>query len=348
MEHSYEYGVDVSVPNWRTLRDCPINKPLESFEFSKLIIKFLRHHTVKRHRYSNPRLRFRINDYGYAFLEDLLVYVNDNRASIRRRITGSDHPSLVVLSLRDLLAILRTEKPRYIVIGKRSRVDESTFVIVPWMVRAIEGHSSAMPYLANIATPITEEHTDWITAICHGTRLANLPSILRCGLNPMQRQSVMFAPFPHWDPRLGPGQRSGADDWDVIVFLRVNLSVMGDLTLTPPVPKLPLSLLGETGTINVPTVVSPVYFEKVVSKIAVTNLDRQFEGAHVPRGGDVTAPSSDAGHLDFGLAEGYQSECFHLSPQNNVIVIFHHEFRNKKIYGYVGGRDRTQIRRCRW
>ena len=73
-------------------------------------------------------------------------------------------------------------------------------------------------------------------------------------------------------------------------------------------------------------------------------MDLQFEGAHVPRGGDVTASSSDVGHLDFGLAEGYQSECFHLSPQQNLIVIFHHEFRNKKIYGYVGGRQRIQMR----
>jgi hypothetical protein len=223
-------------------------------------------------------------------------------------------------------------------------VEQDSFTIVPWMVRAIEGHSSAMPYLANIATPITEDHIDWITAICHGTRLAYLPSILRCGLNPMERQSVMFAPFPHWDPRLGSGQRSGANDWDVIVFLRTYLSVMGDDTQTPPVPPLPMFLMGDTGTINVPTVVSPMYFEKVVSKIAVTNLDLQFEGAHVPQGGDVTAPSSNVDHLDFDLAEGYQSECFHLSPQHNVIVIFHHEFRNKKIYGYVGGREQIQIR----
>jgi hypothetical protein len=60
-------------------------------------------------------------------------------------------------------------------------------------------------------------------------------------------------------------------------------------------------LLGDTGTINVPTVTSPIYFEKVVSKIAVTDLDLQFEGAHVPQGGDVTAPSSNIDHLDLTL-----------------------------------------------
>ena len=90
-------------------------------------------------------------------------------------------------------------------------------------------------------------------------------------------------------------------------------------------------LLGDTGTINVPTVISPIYFEKVVSKIAVTDLDLQFEGTHAPQGGDVIAPSSNVSPMDLDLAEGYQSECFRLSPQQNLIVIFHHEFRNKKI-----------------
>jgi RNA:NAD 2'-phosphotransferase (TPT1/KptA family) len=193
--HSYEYGVDVRVPYWQARERVPINKPKESFEFSKLIISFLRHHTVRFQRYRSSNLRLRINDYGYTYLEDMLTYVNDNRAAIRRRVTGDSSPSLVVLSLRDLLAILRTEKSRYVVTGKRSMVEQDSFTIVPWMVRAIEGHSSAIPYLASIATPIKEEHIDEITAICHGTRLVNLPSILRCGLSPMERQSVMFAPY---------------------------------------------------------------------------------------------------------------------------------------------------------
>ena len=166
-----------------------------------------------------------------------------------------------MLSLRDLLAILRTEKSRYVVSGTRSMVEQDSFTVVPWMVRAIEGHSSAIPYLSSIATPIKEEHIDDITAICHGTRLVNLPSILRCGLSPMERQSVMFAPFPHWDSRIGTGQRSGAQDWDVVIFLRKHLSIVRDLSQVPPAPKLPMFLLGDTGTINVPTVISLTYFE---------------------------------------------------------------------------------------
>ena len=154
MHHSYEYGVDVRVPDWRTRREVPINNPKESFEFSKLIISFLRHHTVRQQRYRNSNLRLRINDYGYAYLEDMLIYANDNRAAIRRRVTGDNNPSLVVLSLRDLLAILRAEKSRYVVIGKRSSIVQDNFTVVPWMVRAIEGHSSAAPYLSSIATPI--------------------------------------------------------------------------------------------------------------------------------------------------------------------------------------------------
>ena len=86
-----------------------------------------------------------MNDYGYAYLEDMLIYVNDSRAAIRRRITGNDNPSLVVLSLRDLLATLRTEKSRYVVIGKRLMTEQDSFTVIPWMVRAIEGHSSAIP-----------------------------------------------------------------------------------------------------------------------------------------------------------------------------------------------------------
>ena len=145
MYHSYEYGVDVRVPDWRTRKRVPINNPKESFEFSKLIISFLRHHTVRHQRYRNSNLRLRINDYGYTYLEDMLTYVNDNRAAIRRRVTGDNNPSLVALTLRDLLAILRTEKSRYVVIGKRLMIEQDSFTVAPWMVRAIEGHSSAIP-----------------------------------------------------------------------------------------------------------------------------------------------------------------------------------------------------------
>ena len=80
--------------------------------------------------------------------------------------------------------------------------------------------------------------------------------------------------------------------------------------------------LGDIGTINVPTVISPTYFEKVVSKIAITDLDLQFEGAHVSQGGDVTASGGDVFSIDPDLADGYQSECFRLSAQQNLITIF--------------------------
>ena len=132
----------------------------------------------------------------------------------------------------------------------------------------------------------------------------------------------MFAPFPHGGPRAGIGQRSRAHDWGVIIFLRVHLSIVGDPSHVPPAPPLPMFLLGDTGTINVPTVISPIHFEKVVSKIAVADLDLQFEGTPVPRGGDVTAPGSDVFSFDLDLADGYQPECFCLSPQQSLITIF--------------------------
>ena len=68
--------------------------------------------------------------------------------------------------------------------------------------------------------------------------------------------------------------------------------------------------------------ISPIYFEKVVSKISITDLDLQFEGAHVSQGGDVTAPGGDVSSTDPDLADGYQPECFRLSAQQNLITIF--------------------------
>ena len=49
--------------------------------------------------------------------------------------------------------------------------------------------------------------------------------------------------------------------------------------------------------------ISPTYFEKVVSKIAIADLDLQFEGAHVSQGGDVIAPGSDVISFDPDLAD---------------------------------------------
>ena len=140
----------------------------------------------------------------------------------------------------------------------------------------------------------------------------------------------MFAPLPHWDPRIGTRQRSGAHDWDVVIFLRKHLSIVGDLSHVPPAPTLPMFLLGDTGTINVLTVISPTYFEKVVSKIAIADLDLQFEGAHVSQGGDVTAPGGDVFSIGPDLADGWQSKCFRLSAQQNLITIFITSFATRR------------------
>ena len=69
--HSYNYGVDVRVPNWRTMRKSPIVNRNESFEFSKAIIGVLRHHNV-----SGPIL-MRINELGYTYLTDLLTIADE-------------------------------------------------------------------------------------------------------------------------------------------------------------------------------------------------------------------------------------------------------------------------------
>ena len=63
-------GVDIRVANWRTMRKPPIVNRNESFEFSKVIVGFLRHHNT-----SGPVL-LRINELGYSYLSDILGYIN--------------------------------------------------------------------------------------------------------------------------------------------------------------------------------------------------------------------------------------------------------------------------------
>ena len=78
--HSYAYGVDIRVANWRTRPKVPIVNREESFEFSKIIVGFLRHHNA-----SGP-LKMRINELGYAYVSEILGYVNYHRGRVRRRL----------------------------------------------------------------------------------------------------------------------------------------------------------------------------------------------------------------------------------------------------------------------
>ena len=69
----------------------------------------------------------------------------------------------------------------------------------------------------------------------------------------------------------------------------------------------------------------------------MTNISPEFEGAHLQQDGVVTAS-------DLDLASESQPKRFRLNAQRYLIVIYHHLFRDEKIYGYVGGHEQTLAR----
>ena len=180
-----------------------------------------------------------------------------------------------------MLSLFRTDKPRYFLIGKRdSKVTDSP--LRPWMVRAIEGHT-IRGLLTNVTNNMLTERTlDMIPAICHGTRLSSIQSILKEGLSPMGRTAVLFSIFPHWDERVGTGQRSGTDQWDTVVFLNKDLAIKGsrDVGLEP----LPISIAGASGSLNVTSRVLPSYFERIVTKTRELGLPNSLPSSSLGGG----------------------------------------------------------------
>ena len=73
----------------------------------------------------------------------------------------------------------------------------------------------------------------------------------------------MFSAFPHWDLRIGHGQRSGAGQWSAVVFLSMNRVLRGSEArhLHP----LPITIGGSSGTMSINADVLPQYIEKVVA-----------------------------------------------------------------------------------
>jgi RNA:NAD 2'-phosphotransferase (TPT1/KptA family) len=86
------------------------------------------------------------------------------------------------------------------------------------MIRVIEGHSIKMINYLPMAHIITREDMERMPALCHGTSQDAIPSILYSGLRPMGRNNIMFSTFPHFDDRIGVGQRSGFNQADAIIF----------------------------------------------------------------------------------------------------------------------------------
>ena len=80
----------------------------------------------------------------------------------------------------------------------------------------------------------------------------------------MGRQAVMFSVFPHWDPRIGHGQRSGLDQWSAVIFLNKKSVLSGDedRQLKP----LPVFVSGTAGSLGIYGDVLPQYTEKLVAR----------------------------------------------------------------------------------
>ena len=98
--------------------------------------------------------------------------------------------------------------------------------------------------------------------IAHGRRLEVLNSILSVGLRITDRQCVMFSALPHWDARIGYGQRSVHGQWSAINFFSKTRVVHGgeDNNLRP----LFIGVGDLSGTISVYADILPPYIEQII------------------------------------------------------------------------------------
>ena len=133
------------------------------------------------------------------------------------------------------------------------------------MIRVIEGHTISMINDLPLAHIITRDDLERMPALCHGTGQDAVPSIVYSVLRPMGRNNVMFSVFPHFDERIGVGQRSGYNQSDAIVFL--DKRTVGCGCSRRKIPPLIVYLMGKAGTLSIPTIVTTNYIEKVVFRI---------------------------------------------------------------------------------
>ena len=133
-----------------------------------------------------------------------------NKARIEKKRVG--------FSRCNFPGFLRGTKARFVIIAKRQRGGSEPNYWTPWMIRVIEGHSIKMINYLPMAHIITREDMERMPALCHGTSQDAIPSILYSGLRPMGRNNIMFSTFPHFDDRIGVGQRSGFNQADAIIF----------------------------------------------------------------------------------------------------------------------------------
>jgi RNA:NAD 2'-phosphotransferase (TPT1/KptA family) len=132
----------------------------------------------------------------------------------------------VTVPLADIIAAMRKHdtKNRVVFIGRKYPSDVFWEV---WKARAIDGHTILNLKNMTLSIKLTASHYDITPCIAHGTQIGVIHSILPCGLRRMGRQCVMFSAFPHWDRRIGHGQRSGTGQWTAVVFLSKGRALRG-------------------------------------------------------------------------------------------------------------------------
>ena len=102
----------------------------------------------------------------------------------------------------------------------------------------------------------------------------------------------MLSAFPHWDARIGHGQRFGRDQWSAIVFLSKARALREDeqYHLQP----LPVVVAGSSGTMSVHADILPLDIEKVVALVPTVFGSTGDEV--VIKGGEVIPGSGGLSH----------------------------------------------------
>ena len=165
----------------------------------------------------------------------------------------------------------------------------------------------------------------------------------------------MFSVFPHFDDRIGVGQRSGYNQSDAIIFLDKRTVVCG--CSRRKIPPLIVYLMGKAGTLSIPTIVTTTYIEKVVfrigrgwSSILSRTLISSTATAWVTRDPEIDpiGPPPNAsgavlvGEESVAFANSLQirpGQVFNLSDLG-LLVVYDARFKDSKIYGYIGGYER--------
>ena len=162
----------------------------------------------------------------------------------------------------------------------------------------------------------------------------------------------MFSVFPHFDDRIGVGQRSGYNQSDAIIFLDKRTVACG--CPKRKIPPLIVYLMGKNSTLNIPTVITTAYIEKVVfrigrgwSTILTRTLTSNTATAWVtrdPENDPIGPPPIASGAVSVGEESVAFSNALLIRPGQifnlsdlGLLVVYDARFKDSKIYGFIGG-----------